>query len=737
MGREEILAEISHLFKTASLKTAIISGPQGFGKSQTVKRYVYQNFADYDVVWWFRANQYLKPQFEKFALAMAPHLGLDIEYRFQSIGHERLIAMIKEGIRRKNLKCLIVFDDAHAYPEIEPYVLFSHDKTIHTLVTTKNGNFSSHTIQIKPFKRKDSLKYINLFLRDDLNSSKSQLAEHLNDCPAALAMAIDYIKSYPGMTIEQYLSKHKAQKLSPSFLDLSFKKLGSSVDGYNKDLLVAIQINMKELQQRSEEAYQFLCLLSLLHRDEISLNLVEEWIMAKGIKTNIMKLIDLINQYSLIEISYSKNNKEAYITMQDLIQEIVGSLVPVAEKTKRIDEATKILKESFSGRADEVVKALLKNNAALLHTIKLSQEADSIGYHTSHLASLRIKLLNTLIGYIRDFDVSNLIIEHLKKDLENKVKFSKEDNILYHTNLFIFSAVRSDFENATKIGEIALRLLASENEMYEEKIRLFSNLIQYCSLTGTIEEAVKFVEAGEKLLPLSKAPEHNCLYIYATSMYLIDQGEIEKAIALMQKYQGLLDQQATYHPSMRFFTLNQLAEALLKKGQREEAKHILFIAEQQGKEFYGDSDQNNFFGRLYVLKAICLFNEPQTLEEAKSLIERGVQVFEKIYQGANKHRNQAFAHLQLGKLFHQHQQYDQAKTHYLKSEAIFDKLLKNKKIDDVSDLYKNLAILGADMRDEELTNIYLKKQMAVFGLDHFRTKEIMRYLDERELVLPM
>ena len=127
---------------------------------------------------------------------------------------------------------------------------------------------------------------------------------------------------------------------------------------------------------------------------------------------------------------------------------------------------------------------------------------------------------------------------------------------------------------------------------------------------------------------------------------------------------------------MRFFTLNQLGEALLKKGELEEAKRMLALAEQQGKEFYGDNDQNNFFGKLYVLKAVCLFKEPQTLERAKILIERGIQVFEKIYQGTDKHRNQAFAHLQLGKLFHQYQQYDQAKTHYLKSEAIFDKMLK-------------------------------------------------------------
>jgi len=147
VGRVDVLTEISNLLNTSSSKIVVISGPQGFGKTQIAKRFVYKNFANYDVVWWFRVNQYLKSQFEEFALVIAPFLGVDIPQSMQSIGHEHLITIIKEGIRRKNLKCLIVFDDAQAYSEIESYIPFSHDKNIHTIVTTKNGNFSTQAIQ--------------------------------------------------------------------------------------------------------------------------------------------------------------------------------------------------------------------------------------------------------------------------------------------------------------------------------------------------------------------------------------------------------------------------------------------------------------------------------------------------------------------------------------------------------------------------------------------------------------
>lgn len=67
------------------------------------------------------------------------------------------------------------------------------------------------------------------------------------------------------------------------------------------------------------------------------------------------------------------------------------------------------------------------------------------------------------------------------------------------------------------------------------------------------------------------------------------------------------------------------------------------------------------------------------------------------------------------------------------SEDIYESLLKEKKIDDVSDLYKELTILGIEMKNEELAQKYLKAHTEIFGLDHPRTKEIFHYLDGRQL----
>lgn len=230
MGRKDVLDEISSIFRESSIKTAVVTGPQGFGKTQVAKKYVHQNFKDYNIVWWFRANQYMKPQFEKFALEVISQIGLNLPRPINELGAEYLNRLVKEGIRQKNLKCLIIFDDAQTYPEIEEYILFSHDKNIHTLITSKNGNFSETGIKIKPFSRENSLGYMELLLPEEPQSAKNLLAECLHDCPAALAQSIDYIKNYPGMTIEQYLKKHNESKIALLSVKSTSKKLGSSVD---------------------------------------------------------------------------------------------------------------------------------------------------------------------------------------------------------------------------------------------------------------------------------------------------------------------------------------------------------------------------------------------------------------------------------------------------------------------------------------------------------------------------
>jgi tetratricopeptide (TPR) repeat protein len=718
------------------MKTAVVIGPQGFGKTQVAKKYVHENFKNYDVVWWFRANQYLKPQFEEFALEVISQVELDLPKSIGELVPEYLARIVKEGIRQKNLKCLIIFDDAQTYPEIEEYLLFSHDKNIHTLITSKNGNFSEAGIKIKPFSRENSLAYMNLLLPEESQSSKDLLADCLDDCPAAIAQSIDYIKNYPGMTIGEYLKKHKESKISILLAKNTHKKLGSSVDEYETDLLAATKINISDLREHSEDAFQLLGFLSLLHRDEIPLTFLEKWVKLKGIKTDVMTLINQINQYSLIEITQSASEKGAYITMQELIQSTVTALIPETDKRRLITDAAQLLKESFSGRSDQNVESILRDNTPLLDTIRLSQEADQISYHTPNLMAIRIRALDVLVGMIRDFPAAEEIMKHLKNDFQNKTIVSNEDEGLYYANMALYSAIKSpDYDKAVSYGLKALALTDEGSGSNDERLRILSNLAQHTALSGLTEDCGKYITLGEEVFESTQSDAYKALFILAKNIYLLDKRNLQEAIELVGKNRELLDQQKFY-PSMKYFILNQLAEAQIKNGDFPDAKNTLDEGEKCARDYHGENENNMFFGKLYVMRGMCLSQNSANFDEAKKLMEKGINILDTRFGAPNKHKLQAFAHLQLGNLYHKHKDFMEAKRHYEQSELIFDNILKEKKIDDVCSLYKQLAIFGVDMKDESLTHDYLNKLMMVFGVNHYSTIETASYLDERGIPLP-
>jgi len=736
VGREDLLKSIFAGLHHEPGNTVVINGPQGFGKSQTAKHYAHQNFEKYDVVWWFQADQYMQPQFEKFALEIAPLLDLDIEKTIHTIAPERLVSLIKEGIRQKNLKCLIIFDDAQAYADIEPYILFSHKHTIHTLVTSKNATFSERYLQIQPFHRRDSVQYIHIFLPHESQKTKELLANHLNDCPVALALAVDYIKHYPGMTIERYIAQYREtqekEKIPLYLTHESDKKLGGSTDGYEKNLLIAIQMNLNELK-RNDAAFQLLGLLSLLHRDKIPVTLVENFLQKSKSGDDFKKLIGLINHYSFIYITPANNGKGAYMSMQELVQQIVNSLIPVPVKKGLIDEGVKLLEPSFSSNADENFKALMQDNNPLLHAIKLSQEANSIDHHNQALASLRVRLNRLLIGAIRDMKSATEIAQHLQKDFDNGIKLLSEDEIVYNSDLFLFYRLSSNLDKAIVYGEKALKLSENQDGMFEEKSRLFSNLIQYYTLVGLLDECQPFIEKGDKLFDLC-CPPAQAHYIYALCFFLTERGEFPKAIELVDQNKRYLDR-IEGNLFMHFFLRFQFAEALLKNGDIKRSKEILASTAKLLREYY-DDEGSHFFGKLFVLEATSKLPDPKSFLEAKSLLQKGIKIYEKAYKGSDKQRHQSYPYLQLGKLLHQHQDYAEAKTHYLKCEAILEKICKSLKVEEVSELYKQLVMLGVDTKDEVLAHTYIKKQISIFDLNHPRTKEMMVYLTERGLVLP-
>ena len=722
IGRSEQLQEIEARLQNE--KIAVLSGYSGLGKSQIAKEFTYRNGEKYQIVWWFYGNQYLEPQFHTFAELLNRRLKLGLEGKLESMSPERLVKTIFYELERRGLKCLFVYDDVKTVEPINDYLPSRLGS--HILFTTQNANFAEKVIPVGSFERKESHAFLKNIFPDTSSQELDSFATHLHDNPSSLALASEYIRQYPGMTIHDYVTKHTNTVLRIG----QRQRYGDPTDAYERDLLMATQLNVEALENNSHHAYNLLGFIAVSHLSGAHIDRIHNWMDLQNIPhQDVVKLLNHMKDYSLVNIDGDK------VGMHELIQKIVTNLMPRTEKIQLIDEAVQLLLVDFSDRLDLISESMIKDSAPLLHVERISSLAAEEDYHSSDLALLRARAFDVFTCGVRDLEKAAVLQSQLEQDFVQGIKLSRKDEALYYISLSLFSAMNTSKCDAAIVhGEKALKLLDGLPDVQAEKLRMISNFIQYYSLTGELEECEKLLEQGETLLPHSEVPAYNALFILASTLYLMDKGETSEVMKLIQKNAGLLDR-VTLYPTLKFYILNQLAEAQLKEGQHDACLSTLNESEQCASEFYKD-EENSFFANLKSLRAAALSKKRSSPNKAEALFKDSLETFGRIfYEEDDFHRGQGLGNLLYGQFLSSERRYEEAKQAFQRSQTVFDVILKNKAIDDVSKLYTSLAILGMDLIEEELTQTYLKKHMSLFGADHPRTKLIMITLDQRGLNL--
>lgn len=379
--------------------------------------------------------------------------------------------------------------------------------------------------------------------------------------------------------------------------------------------------------------------------------------------------------------------------MSPLSKKIDDLLTSNALTKMQLDQAVDILQPAFQDRSDAIVEIVLKDPRVFAQALKVLEVADKCAYHTLNLTTLRVRVFDVLVGIVRDFEKTELINAQLQRDFEAGISLNKVEVILYHTNLFLYKLIyRPNFEKALLFGKKTLDLIMVESEMFEEKLRLFSNFIQCYSLMGEFEEAQKFIAEGEKYFSLAASSAYQALYILAVSAYHNERGNFEATIDLIQTYRPLLEKQQAY-PSMYFFTLNQLSYALLNSGHNEEGSQILEQAMIAARKFH-TFEETHFFARWYALKALSQLSQPALFLSSKEMLEKSLKIYHLLYGGEVQHPTQAFVYLLLAKLFYLNKHDDQALTYSHHAKVIFTKILKGHHTFESLELEKLLSDLN-------------------------------------------
>lgn len=740
VGREEIVNQIKENLQSQA-GVFVLQGGAGFGKTQIAKYYAHKVSQDYDVVWWFDASCYLENQIGQFAQHFfrefpwpdsVPHeQAIPKADLLKTMHPKRLMQAVSQVIQDKKVKVLIVLDNVSSFSilnkDLTPLISSAF---AHVLVTTRQHDDKVTAVPISSFSREESTMFIKKLLPLEYIEDCEALAKHLQDYPLALDLSGSMIRQSPAMTIKHYL------KLPTPIQDKLFiQPFSSPLSNQNGDLHRSLVLSLQYLLETSENSFRLLQWLSLLNCERIPESYAVKWCELNGVRESHESLLQKINQQSFVEVHTHERNGRREISMHELIKQMVAQTIPTESKKKQIDQAIALLCKHFSLRTDLDIHQVNQDDTHLQHAMSVLEEAYRIDYITPAISSLSIKVAGVLMAGLRDFERVQPIFSKLEQHQDINFE-SVDEEINYHTKKAFFLAMcNPNYDKAIAETKKALDLLNQNEGCYEDKIRTLSSIVQYHFLKGEIKKCDQYIKKGILLLKHSQSQSYNSLFLYTYAFYLTDKGEYQKAVEAIEDNNFRFDLSGTY-PSLRLYIRLQKVIALLKQNNVKGATQALQHLYAGARSFFAD-EMNYFFANLMVMEAYLSILKNTKLESLEDNIKQALERYANIFKGENKHRNQAFAHMILGKFYSAQGRYQEALKVYKQSEAIFDRLFTVKEVDDLSHLYTDLALLGIKMKKDYLTQTYLQRHIKNFGMDHPRTREIILELDRFGLEIPL
>src|SRR3990167_5745408 len=712
VGREEELQAIHSFFKKEKRQILALTGGPGFGKTQIAKKYAQQFYKDYRLMWWFDAQQDIPSQFEKMAAALNHILPEKEKIILSTLSKDALVDRVKDILRVKNIPFLLIFDNAETYDQIEKYLPYTYQEPRkHVLLTSRYANIWTDKVEVRKFKRKDSIALIKQNLPKSNDADIENLAKTLSDYPLGLTLAIGFIKSAPTTTIQKYLSMHMKRTLKSGE-----KPPSTLLDRYANDAQATLTLSLKFIEENSKDALKALLFMSLLNSKDIPETYIESWLKHTKSPLTADEAIKYIYDQSLIGVSETtefndKNGSQGveqvhYLSIHDLIHQLINEKISLEEKKELIEVATNVMLDIFAGPSEVFTKKILIERIHLLHAQKLCENARKINYSSPQLLQLKICVFECLMGGVRDFEAARLCLEDIEHDLKAGHKIPLYYQALYNMNKGFFETTHPNVERAIYYMQRGLSILNNLKGYNEERLRALTNLAQYYSYLGKTNVAETLIERGKKIFERSTSEVFNCLFFHAWAFVLNDQGKFEDSLNVLKKVSQYSTLSINY-PTVELFILYQKARALIKLNRLEDAHNTLTECEEKAKVFY-QTRKDIYFAHISVLKTLLLINRNKEIRKSIENLKIALQTYKDFFHGNDKHSAQARAHFALGKAYANQKNYAKALQEFLLSDDVYNKILKEKKIDDVSELYKDLTLLGVKMKDEKIVHTYLK-----------------------------
>ncbi len=620
-GRDELIGQLRDALgsgQTAALTQAVV-GLGGVGKTQLAVEYAYRHAADYECVWWVRAEEPSTRQSDLAALA-GP---LDLPER-DAQDQSAVVAAVQSWLGR-HPGWLLVLDNVPHPDDLDG--LLPAAAMGHVIVTSRDPNWRGRAkpLRVETFDRPVSIEFL---LRrtglasgghvgggspdptpgvdrrshekiGDLRSGEvagsgdrpqrhaaGELAERLGDLPLALAQAAAYIDE-TGMTLAGYVK----------LLDERREELWAEQhppEGYERTVAETFSLAIEQVQQGSPPAESLLNLCAYLAPDEIPL-----WLLTEGAEhlpqplcetvgdeLALNKAIAALRKYSLVERSGD------LLSVHRLLQTVCRDRLR-REDTERpwAEAAVRIVQRAYPG-GDSVFhpKAWPIAGQLLAHGVAVTDHAEELSVAVDAAAVL----LN---------------------------------------QMGLFQQTRAQFSAAEPLMRRALAIGEQSYGAEHPKVALrLNNLVELLRVTNRLAEAEPLMRRALAIDEQSYGAEHPEIAIDLNNLALLlrAMNRLAEADPLMRRALAIGEQSLGPDHAWVANPLNNLAQLLKATNRLAEAEPLMRRALAIDEQSYGAEhpdvaiDLDNLAGLLQATNRLA---------EAEPLMRRALAIDEQSYGG--------------------------------------------------------------------------------------------------------
>jgi tetratricopeptide (TPR) repeat protein len=207
VSTERLNETLHRSVSTERLKPQTIHGLGGVGKTHLAVEYAYRFAADYDLVWWVRADAPLSIATD-LALLAAPLQLPQRDERDQRV----VVQAVLDYLRRhdgadKPRPYLLIFDNAEEPRDLRPFLPQGRGSV---LITSRNPNWGAlaHPLEVRTLPRDKAIEFL-LARAGRQGEGAGELADALGCLPLALEQAGAYIEA-SGIAFADYLARWRA-----------------------------------------------------------------------------------------------------------------------------------------------------------------------------------------------------------------------------------------------------------------------------------------------------------------------------------------------------------------------------------------------------------------------------------------------------------------------------------------------------------------------------------------------